>query len=430
MKAWLRHTRPLVLATAASVFFAACDEQLDSGLACPALCPQQQASLRDTVLFALEMDTSIAGYPPIGTEQRLVITSMGDTLQTRGIIRYDTLPTTFRHINTADDSAIVFVDTGSHVALRLVTGDTTGEPVTVEVYDVDMGGAEEADLSVLAGAFTPSRLIGSRTVPADSLRDSVKVPIDPNVILAKIQAPPPENRLRIGIRVTSSGSPTLTVVASNSSSPIAPPLLVFRPSADTTVQLVTLGPRSKTPEETFIAADLADFLLVTRAPPDAPPDVIRVGGLPARRAYLRFNVPSDILDSSSVVRATLQLTQRPNADSPEAQDSVAIQPFEVTASAAIEDISRALLFIRARPATTDSLRLIAAGSGERELEIVGIVRDWRFTDPDKAPRAVALRATSEGLSGRQVDFYSIEAPPALRPRLRISYLPKPAGGLP
>lgn len=425
MRSWLKNAQPLVLAIGAAVVFAACDEKLDSGLACPALCPGPDMTVRDTTLFAVELDTSVAGFPLIGTELQLFIASLGDTLQTRGIVRYDSLPDTFRHVNTAEDSVIVAVDTGAIIKLRLVTGDTVGLPVTVELYDVDLNGAEDADPTAVDTAFTADRLIGSRTFAAESLKDSISVPIEPDKLLAKLQATFPANRLRVGIRVTSAGSAQLTVVTSNG---LSAPRLVFRPARDTTVPIVDMGPRSQTPDEAFIASDLADYLVVVKAPPDPPPDVLRVGSIPGRRAYFRFNIPTNILDSSSVVRATLLLTQRPNAFSPDALDTVTIEQFAVTAGPTVTDVARALLFLTS--STTDSVPLVAADSGVRAFEMIGLVRAWRNTKPDRTPRAFALRSRTEGQSGRQVDFFSLEAPLDVRPRLRLSYLPQQPPGIP
>jgi len=431
VKSWLKHVHPLVLATAVAVVLVACDEQLDGGAACPILCPQPPSSVRDTTFFAVEMDTSIAGFPSIGAELQMFIASLGDTLQTRGIIRFDSLPLTFRHNNTVVDSNIVNVDTGAFLQLGLVRPDTLGAPTTVEVYDVDMNGAEEADPTAVTAAFTAARLIGSRTIPADSMKDTVRIPIDPSVLLAKIQSS--TDRLRLGLRVTSAaGSAKMTVVTSNGAGTYGgalEPQLRFRPSADTSVGITTMVPRSVTPPETFIASDLADYLVVAKASPDPPSNVIRVGGMPGRRAYLRFNIPSRILDSSNVVRATLMLTQRPNAFSPTAGDTVAVEQFIVTAGPAVGDLSRALLFLTGlgRP---DSSRLVAADSGQRDFEMISLVRAWRSTTADKTPRALALRSTRESLTPGQIDFFSLEAPLAVRPKLRITYVPQTVTGLP
>ena len=55
----------------------------------------------------------------------------------------------------AVDSNIVYVDTGAFIQLGLVRPDTLGAATTVEVYDVDMDGAEDADPTVVTSAFTP-----------------------------------------------------------------------------------------------------------------------------------------------------------------------------------------------------------------------------------------------------------------------------------
>jgi hypothetical protein len=310
--------------------------------------------------------------------------------------------------------------------LRLAIADTLGPPATVEAYDVDLGGPDDTDPTAAASAFTASRLLGSATFPSASLKDSISIPIDRDKLLTKILAEAPANRLRIGVRVATNGS-KVTAVSTNGNSP---PLLVFRPSADTSVPFAIVAPRSKTPVEPIIAADLADYLLVTKAPPNPAASVLRVGGLPGRRVYFRFNIPAQILDSSNVVRATLLLTQRPNAFSARSRDTVALEPWIVTAGPAISDLSRALDFLTSQ-GRTDSLRLVPVDSGVRAFEMITALRSfWRNTTADKTPRALAIRSTAEGLKAGAVDFFSIEAPLAVRPKLRITYLPRQEGGLP
>src|SRR5207247_2290506 len=135
-----RLTRPLALLTAVAVIFGAgaCNEQLDSTASCPLLCPSQPTQVKDTTLFGVELDTSIAGYPPQGTEAVLFVTTAGDTLDTRGIIRFDSLSKTFRHVGSTEDSAVFVVDTGAFVTMRLVLGATLGAPVRVDVHDVEV----------------------------------------------------------------------------------------------------------------------------------------------------------------------------------------------------------------------------------------------------------------------------------------------------
>ncbi|HYC50017.1 MAG TPA: hypothetical protein VEB19_02800 [Gemmatimonadaceae bacterium] len=428
MKSWFKFLKSIAVVGGIALAFGACDETLDTGLACPALCPHQQATIQDTTFFAVELDTSVAGFPTLGSEPTLVIASMGDTLETMAIVRYDSLPTTFRYSVAAEDSLIYAVDSVD-LKIFFTTGDTLGAPTTLELYDVDLGGAEDSDPSAVRTAFTPDRLLATRTIPADSMRDTVSIPIPATRLLAKILAPSPGNRLRIGIKINASGGGAnqLSMLSSNNIG--AEPVLRFRPHTDPAVAKYTVEPLSTTPENPFIRAGMRDYLLVATAPPDPPADVIRVGGLPGRRAYIRFDIPSSILDSSNVVRATLLLTQRPNPGAPESTDSLVVQEFQVLAAPAITDLTRALLFV-SRFRSQDTVSLAAAESDVVSFEIIELVRTWRGTTAEKTPRAMALASPSEGSSPRLVDFYSIEAPEALRPRLRISYLPQAGGGLP
>jgi hypothetical protein len=428
VKSWFKHLQPLVIAAGIAVVFGACDEKLDSGVACPALCPGQGTTYRDTTFFAVEVDSSVEGFPSLGSEPTLLVASMGDTLETMAIVRYDSLPTHFRYSSTAEDSLIYAVDSAD-IKIFFTTGDTLGPPTTIEVYDVDLGGVDNTDPAAVRTAFTPDRLLGSRTIPADSMRDTTSIPIRASDLLAKILTPTPDNRLRIGIKINTAGGGANQLKMLSSDNVGAAPLLRFRPHFDPAVARVEVEPLSRFPENPFERVAMQDYLLVAIAPAPAPADVIRVGGLPGRRAYMRFNIPSYLIDSTNVVRATLLLTQRPNPAAPEPNDSLAITEFRVVASPEVTDLTRALQFVT-RFRNADSLRVTAAGSEVLEFEMIELIRSWRGTTAAKTPRAVALATQQEGASPRLADFYSNEAPDALRPRLRLIYLPQASGGLP
>jgi hypothetical protein len=418
-----KRLRPLAALAGLALAFGACDEQLNGGVGCLNLCPPVQVDMRDTTLFAVILDTSIAGYPSLGGEFQFFVANFGDTLESAAVIRFDSIPTLWRPVNGSEDSSIVYIDTGSHLRLTVATGDTLALATTIEVYNVDLQGAEDTLPETVVSAFTPDRLLGSITVPADSLRDSVNVPIDPAFILAKIQE---GNRIRLGVKVAQAGNPRVRIASTNGGGAAQ---LVFRPSPDTTVLDIINEPFSRTPPDAFLANDLADYLVVLKSPPAPPPNVFRVGGLPARRVYLRFNIPADILDSSNVVRATLFLTQRPNTFAPQPNDTVGLGHFGVVSGATVTDLTRALFFLQ-RLSNRDTLRVVAADTGLRSFEMIDWVRAWRGTSPLKTPRAIGLATSAEGENGLQLDFFSIEAGLAERPRLRLTYIPRTAGALP
>jgi len=425
--AWLSRARPLLVAGALVAAIAACEERLESGLACPALCPGQIASYKDTTLFPVEFDTSVTGFPATGNETQLVLASQPGTFDARGIIRFDTLQTVFRHNGSGSDSELVAIDS-AFIKLRVALADTLGPAVTLEIYDVDVdtavvGAVDDTALSTLLPLFSAGRLLGSRTFAAASLKDSVAIPIDAARLLNMIRTPSIA-RLRIGVRAVGAQPVSLNVFATNGG---FPPLLFIRPTADTSVESIQVAALSKTPMDATIAAEVADFQLIALSPPSAPPNIIRVGGAPGRRGYLRFNIPSEILDSSSVVRATLELTQRPNPAAPRASDTAGVQPFEMAASSVLTDVRRALVFISFG---LDTAGMAPKDSGARSFEMIDALRRWRFTKADRTPRTLALRATREGTSAWQADFFSRTAPLAVRPRLRVTYIPQPKPGLP
>ena len=61
-------------------------------------------------------------------------------------------------------------------------------------------------------------------------------------------------------------------------------------------------------------------------------------------------------------------------------------------------------------------------SGQTSVELARALAAWHLQSPDSLPRAIVLKAVSEGASPLEIRFSSIEdVVAALRPRLRISY---------
>ena len=162
-----------------------------------------------------------------------------------------------------------------------------------------------------------------------------------------------------------------------------------------------------------------------------PSNTISVGGFPGRRTYMRFDLPSRIVDSSTVLRATLTLTQFPLRGSPSALDSVGIYPFAITAGTVLTDIPRLMRLVSVNTVNAfDSLRVVPADSGTRRLELVNLVRVWRNTKVEQTQRALVLVMGAEGVRPAIAAFFSSEAGSALRPRLQLTYVPTVTLGLP
>ena len=78
----------------------------------------------------------------------------------------------------------------------------------------------------------------------------------------------------------------------------------------------------------------------------------------------------------------------------------------------------------------DSVRLVPKDPGLRSIELVNLFRAWRAVGAENSIRAIVLRAKQEGSTAAELDFVSTEGAVSLRPRLRITYVPRRGFGLP
>lgn len=400
---------------------AACTETLDNDAGCPLLCPDQGGEIQTVTLDAITLDSTVSALEGQGTEASLLIATRGDSIDSRAIIRFDSIPALY-HKPGPDTTSIEITQVDSAILRMRV--DTIGgkipATVTLDFYDVNSNAPDTAT-AVIAALFTPDRLITSATFEKAALKDTINVPIPGSQILARKGGP-----MRIGVRARGPESVQLRLWSQEGAG--APTLLTYRVDPDTTVTKVILVPYSKTPQnQPILANSLADYSLIVKGTSTGPATQLNIGGLPARRVYMRFNIPSFIIDSVDVVRATLLLTQQPNP-SIDPEDTVRIAPQISLAAATVTDIAKAAQIVAV--ARTDTLKVTPSGSGLRTMEIANVISLWRSQNPAETPRALILVSTLEGTSPLEARFFPIEAAPDLRPRLRISYSARKSTGLP
>jgi len=404
-----------------AVMTAACTETLDNDAGCPLLCPDQGGEIQTVTLDAITLDSTVSALEGQGTETSLLVATRGDSIDSRAIIRFDSIPALY-HKPGVDTTSIEITRVDSAILRMRV--DTVGgkipATVTLDFYDVNSSAPDTAT-AVIAALFTPDRLITSATFEKAALKDTINVPIPGDQILARKGGP-----MRIGIRARGPESVQLRLWSQEGAG--APTLLTYRVDPDTTISKIILVPYSKTPvNQPILANSLADYSLIVKGTSTGAATQLNIGGLPARRVYMKFDIPKFITDSVDVVRATLLLTQQPNA-SIDPEDTVRIAPQISLASAAVTDIAKAAQIVAI--ARTDTLKVTPGGSGLRTMEIANVISLWRSQNPDETPRALILVSTLEGTSPLEARFFSVEAAPELRPRLRISYSARKSTGLP
>ena len=297
------------LGAALLLILAACSEQVTGSLGCPQLCSDQSVQLRDTVLVSgVTLDTTFTGFPRLGTPSTLTLVAQGDTADVRLVARFDTLKYTYRPTGATTDTAITRVDSAALLFLIDTTIARPTGPVRLEAFDVDTTAADTVPRALLP-LFRDSRSLGSRTFTPAELTDTLRLPISNAALLDKITG---VKRLRIGLRLVNLGATSST--ARLRLSRAQSPKVRFRVSADTLVGPDTLTLHSSTPAGiATIANGLTIYPVIAGgALPVPASSILAVGGLAGARSYLQFDIPAIVLDSVQVLRATLQLTQRPS----------------------------------------------------------------------------------------------------------------------
>ncbi len=402
---------------------AACTETYSGGDACPSLCPAKPNAFLDTTLDAITLDTTVGGYPALGVSSAMLLVNRADTLVARNVFRFDVLPTVFLPNKTEASTSITTVDSVVMVVPLDSTGRLGTNPVTIEAFDVDTTANDSSNV-VVRSLFRPDRLIGSTVVTPSAVSDTLRIPLSKTVMTAKIAA---AGRLRIGLRMTN-GNGQLRVISFVGG--VGAAYVRFDPSTDTTYAPLTVAPTTSLDLATTdvnLAYTVYSLIDKGSTVPDA--STLVVGGYPAYRTYFRFNVPKFITDSSTIVRAEVLLTQRPSRFA-NFGDTVAVLPLVPTSTTAVTDIRRILdLSAEGAFAALDSTRLVPKDSGQRALNILAMARTWKNL-PTDVPRAVAFRIGVEGAQPAEFRFYSSKASASLRPRLRITYLPRTESAIP
>jgi hypothetical protein len=418
----------LVLAAAVG----ACAEDVETGAACPMLCPGQEIVIKDTIIEpAYVFDTTLIGFPSQGIDGALLLAARGDTLDTRVVIRFDTLIRRFLPTDGDTAEQITHIDS-AFVTLRVRLGRVPMPfRATIEAFDVSDSTLNDTARLALLPYFVPERSLGIVQLDSVTFTDSVrlKIPIDSAKMREIIEHP--SRPLRIGLQVSSTSSVEFVITPENLGSD--GPLLQYRFHADTAYDpIIGIEPSSMTPATpVFIAQDYVDYSIIVDAPDITRPGTFALGGLPGARAYLRFDLPTWLTDSVGVLRARLELTQDP-VYGPSDADTVRMLTHLVLAGHSVTDLHRAATLLTSGGLAAPTILRVPRDSGIVYLDMNTLVRQWQsFGLAEPLPRAIVLRSDTEGSSTLALRFFgAANADPALRPKLRISYTPSILFGRP
>ena len=443
---------------AAIVIAAACSERLDTSKNCPLLCADNTLVFKDTTIDVVTFDSAFPGFTNVGErwpapglatsngvgylyETFVPVVSRGDSVDIRQVFRFDTLP---RTLSSSDTTSITAV-TDSKLLLVLDTSRTTipASGTTVSLYDIDDSTVTDDTTATFLGArFTANRLIASRTFTrTEAFADTINgfgssptirafaVTIPDSVMLKYIKGP---HRLRIGMRITSAASSALRFVAPSVNSDGLVPRLTYDPSPDTAIKAWAVSTQyngsvtepSRLRAQSLVLRDRTTIL---------NDGSLEVGGLVAVRSLIKLKVPRSFLDTVTIVRASLDLTQRPLRTVPGAGDGVRVRARVAIAGPALgADPRRLVEFLdpTLEGVALPSLSIVPRDSGVRSFDVGAALRLW-ITQDSTLPTGFVMYSEGEGFQEQRPAFFSSRAVnPALRPKLRISYVTRREGAIP
>ena len=446
------------LPLAAIVIAVACSERLDTSKNCPVLCTGNALVFKDTTLDIVQFDSAFTGFTSLGErwpapglatssgsgflyETFLPIVNRTDSVDIRQVFRFDTLPRTL----SASDTTPITAVTASKLLLVLDTSRSVipAGPTTVSLYDVDDSTvADDTTPSILAARFTAGRLLTTRTFTrSEAFSDTISgagsitpirafgVTIPDSVMLRFIRL---AHRMRIGMRITSASPAALRFVAPSVNSATLVPRLTYDPSPDTAIKAWGVSTQYNG-TATSPTRFRAQALVLKDLTPLLNDGSLEVGGLVGVRSLLKVKVPRSFLDSITIVRASLDVVQRPLRAVPGADNGVRVRARVTIAGPALgTDPRRLVEFLdpTLEGVLLPSLNVVPRDSGVRSFDIGAALRLW-ITQDSTLPTAFVLYSEGETFQEQRPSFFSSRAGnPLLRPRLRVTYTTRREGAIP
>lgn len=385
----------LALAGALVLGLGGCREQLTVPGQCPDQCPGGAITIRDIVVEALPGgDSTFVGYVGFHDAPGLLLTNDSAVGIAHAIVAFDSLPETIpyagQEIEYQIDSVIV--------TFGVTTRDTLVKAPRLLVYRIPPGLDSTLGFTDLDNLLQGLEPIDTMVVP-DSVITGDVFKVYRGEELEKLAVPPEDNRyLALAVRLVADTATGIRL-GSRLTQGFAPGLAVYTKvnvtDDSTEVLFYSLGVRYA--GSTRQAERLLD------------PDLLTVGGLPAARSVIRFELPEEVMQASSLLRATLELAPaRPFT-------GLFSDPTLMDVRAVVVDLG-----FKSVPIGTSasSVALPISGDGPFTVEVGGLVNIWRL-EP-LVPQMLYLSIDPEGQAFGEPVFHSTRSATG-RPRLRITY---------
>jgi len=393
--------RCYVLLLLLGVFLAvACRDDLNAPVDCPALCPGGQPPVLESVLIARDsMDSSFVGYVPAGLGISLRVSNGLPVSEDRGIVQFLPLPDTV----VVSDSGHHYVIDSVEFGLTLQARDTLVDSLRFLLYRLPIGIDTTTTFADIAPNLVPGNVVDTIFVP-DSVKSGVIQSVLSGAELTRVLIPPGDSG-KIAIAIALVGSaPTGARIASIAAtgSPRMKTYVTADSVADSTKKQVSI---SRFPS-------FASF--VSQAPLALNNDLLSIGGAPSHRARLKFDLPRNLRDSVTILRATLELT--PNSTIL----GLPNDPATLQAIGVIGDLGAKSPLVTG--GNTIGLKTVDAGTtGTVEIDVTRLIRAWQTKNG--LPTIVFIAIAPEAATFTQPVFKSTRSGSGA-PQLRITYYDK------
>jgi len=370
---------------------------------CPDFCPPEQLQVVDSILLDNVLsDSGYVGYIQPWEATGLQVyrdSTAGSEHASRAMFSFLALPDSL--LLSSGDTAygpIVATDSFS-VTLKLRQRNLAATGLELAIYRIPVSVDSTTGYADLDPYFSDSTLLATVSIPDSLVDGNVIATMDP---LAFPDYGPDGNRAAIGVALR---NPNEYVQFGSIEANAAANLTRY-------VQLDSAG--TSVPRQQGAGPGFDSF--VGTPLPAVPATARPVGGSPAARTILRFDMPRRIIDSSRVLRATLVLLPVEPVLGPPT-DSLAVIAQGLTADVGAKS--------PLRPVSQDSVPLLVAflpaGSTDTvRLDVTDLVIGW--TRDSTRPRALAVRSVPEGSSFAELRLGAASSG-ALRPRLHVTFVP-------
>ncbi len=375
-----------------------CQERLTSPGECPELCPGGQSQVFDTVLNPLANgDTSYTGYIARNLAGALLVSNGLPASEDRAVYRFTAREDS---IEVRDTNRAYTVDS-ILLSFNLIARDTLVNGLKLYVHRIDPSVNLENTFESIDQQLVEATIIDSIAV-ADTLNSGAVQTVLTGAELDKVALPVGTGGiLAIGLRIAAAEPTGIRLGAAGVG------------TGATFVSYVTVDVPDTGSVRRQTLTRLPGFnSTYTQTPLVPDPAFLTVGGEPSSRSLLRFELPRQLEDSTTIVRATLELVPR----SP--MLGLRGDPPLLQAKALFADLgAKSPVTTDTRFISSDTLRLNSADTVR--LDVTPIVRLWQTSE---RPEAIFLSLLPEAGTFTRPVFGSTRSGTVGPPRLRITYL--------